>query len=548
MQRETRLSFREAPLTKRLLTSPPAQRSPDETESLALQARAPRSAWDIPVPLVCLFASLAAAVWMTSVFTKPQMWFDEVATRAAVSRSLPELLNMLGTLDLVHGMYYVAMLAWTSVFGDSVASLRAPSVIAYSALVGVMGLIAAQYVPHRPRVAALCAAALTASLPGLHWTGMDARPYIFVVLAMACALYFAVVGRERSSTRNTAAMAVCLGLAISLSVMSVLALPAFVALRWTSRDRWWQALRPILAVAIVMAPFVLLASTQVGQVTWIKWVSIDLGDSVMRSQFFSSSRENYPPTDDDLLGRRVAQLIFGLAIVAALMFRKKLSTVLPLAILLVVPHVVLVSAHLYATPLYQSRYLLFTAPAVILLVVLGLMHLPWRSLAIALTVGCVIAQSSAISGGLTPDGKFRESYGDLAAIRNDTDRTYYAQEIARSVKFATITPGSPDAFSTGDPGPSGTLFGTGQEANPRQLRYSGTFAVYQTVQRRDWADEVSRLAEHARCTMTSAFETGRLIARRYDCPAATPMTSERPPASPSPQPGRNLQEPESATP
>lgn len=547
MQRETHVTFRGAPHTKALLTSPPAQRGPDETERITTQAPSPRAVWDIPVPLVCLFASLAAAVWMTSVFTAPQMWFDEVATRAAVSRSLPELLDMLGTLDLVHGLYYIAMLAWTTVFGDSVASLRAPSVIAYSALVGVMGLIAAQYVPHRPRTAALCSAALTASLPGLHWTGMDARPYIFVALALAGALYFAVIGKERPSTKNTIAMAVCLGLAVSLSVMAVLALPAFVALRWTSRDKWWHAVRPILALAIVMAPFMLLAVTQVDQVTWIKWVPIDLGDSVMRSQFFSSSRETYPPTDDDLLGRRIAQLIFGLSLLAALMFRKTLSTVLPLVILLVVPHVVLVSVHLYATPLYQSRYLLFTAPAVILLVVLGLMHLPWRTLAVALTVVCVIGQSSAINGGLTPDGKFRESYGDLAAIRQDTDRTYYAQAIARSVKFATTAPGSPDAFATAEAGPSGTLFGTGQDASPQQLRYNGTFAVYQTVQRRDWTDEVNRLAELARCTMTSSFETGRLTARRYTCPTAS-RSSKEATTSPEPQQGRNLQAPQPSTP
>ena len=49
----------------------------------------------------------------------PSIWYDEAATITATTRSWPELWRMLGTVDAVHGLYYLLMHAWIDAVGEA---------------------------------------------------------------------------------------------------------------------------------------------------------------------------------------------------------------------------------------------------------------------------------------------------------------------------------------------------------------------------------------------------------------------------------------------
>jgi len=61
---------------------------------------------------------------------RPSFWFDEAATISAGSRSLPELWRLLGNIDAVHGLYYLLMHAWLTIFPATEFWLRLPSCLA----------------------------------------------------------------------------------------------------------------------------------------------------------------------------------------------------------------------------------------------------------------------------------------------------------------------------------------------------------------------------------------------------------------------------------
>ncbi len=48
---------------------------------------------------------------------RPSFWYDEAATiSASYSRSLAQLWQMMGNVDAVHGLYYVLMHGWFTIF------------------------------------------------------------------------------------------------------------------------------------------------------------------------------------------------------------------------------------------------------------------------------------------------------------------------------------------------------------------------------------------------------------------------------------------------
>ena len=65
---------------------------------------------------------------------RPSLWFDEGATiSASASRTLPELWQLLGHIDAVHGFYYLLMHGWFTVFPPTEFWSRVPSCLAIGA-------------------------------------------------------------------------------------------------------------------------------------------------------------------------------------------------------------------------------------------------------------------------------------------------------------------------------------------------------------------------------------------------------------------------------
>ena len=114
------------------------------------------------------------------------LWTDEAATISAATRSLPDLLRMLGTIDVVHGAYYAFMHFWTGIFGSlrSGCGCRArwPSGRRRSAVY----LLGSRW---SGRTAGVLAAVVFAVLPRVTYLGIEARPFAFATALAAWATY-----------------------------------------------------------------------------------------------------------------------------------------------------------------------------------------------------------------------------------------------------------------------------------------------------------------------------------------------------------------------
>src|SRR5215469_9730351 len=78
------------------------------------------------VAIIPALITLAVTIYQIQ---RPSLWRDEGATLAAIRRSLPQLVSMLGHQDVVHGAYYVFMWLETRVVGTSALALRFPSAL-----------------------------------------------------------------------------------------------------------------------------------------------------------------------------------------------------------------------------------------------------------------------------------------------------------------------------------------------------------------------------------------------------------------------------------
>ncbi|MEU5419883.1 hypothetical protein AB0G46_11580, partial [Streptomyces sp. NPDC020667] len=68
------------------------------------------------------------------------MWRDESATFQVSRRSVPQIWHLLGSVDAVHGLYYLLMHWVLAVRADEIA-LRLPSVAASAATAALVGAL-----------------------------------------------------------------------------------------------------------------------------------------------------------------------------------------------------------------------------------------------------------------------------------------------------------------------------------------------------------------------------------------------------------------------
>ena len=117
---------------------------PDPAAPGARRARlADGAAW---MPLIPALVTLAVALYQIQ---RPSLWRDEGATLAAVHRSLPQLLRMLGHTDVVHGAYYVLMWFETRAVGTSALALRFPSAVGMAVAAGFVAVLGRRLVSAR---------------------------------------------------------------------------------------------------------------------------------------------------------------------------------------------------------------------------------------------------------------------------------------------------------------------------------------------------------------------------------------------------------------
>jgi mannosyltransferase len=235
----------------------------------------PGPAW---LPLVPALVTLLVGLYK---ITGPSFTRDESATLAAVHRSFPQLVSMLGHVDVVHGAYYALIWVVVRVGGSGELALRLPSAIAMALAAAMVTLLGRRLVSSW---AGLAAGLTFAFLPQVSWFAENAREGA-VLTALACvASYCLLRALQTGALQQDAARGrwlagygvtlVALGLTNLFGLLLVVA--HAVTLAWSRREyrvdrgfvlRWAAA---VVGTVILVSPVAVVGYGQLHQIHWIK--------------------------------------------------------------------------------------------------------------------------------------------------------------------------------------------------------------------------------------------------------------------------------------
>ncbi|MCZ4509725.1 glycosyltransferase family 39 protein [Streptomyces sp. ActVer] len=318
------------------------------------------------------------------------MWRDEAVTFQVARRSLPQIWQLLHSVDAVHGLYYLLMHPVLAVHPGEVA-LRLPSLCAAAATAGLVAALGARLA--RPRVG-LWAGLLYAVTPMAGHFAQEGRSYALVAAGVAASTLLlarsvtADAGADGNADGNgggggdqedvpvglLARHARVVGwcayggvvavtvLLHEFAVLILLAHAATLALARMPRRVWRDWACAAGAVLLVLLPLALISSGQAEQVAWLRPPGGGTVERLLRS--FTG------PT----------QLVLGpylLLIALALRHpftpparRGELSLPAVALPLLLLPPAVLIAVSRH-WPLYDDRYVLYAVAGAPLLAAAG---------------------------------------------------------------------------------------------------------------------------------------------------------------------------------
>ena len=200
------------------------------------------------------------------------LWLDESATVAISAQHGAALWHAIGRDGGNMLGYYLLLHLLTDLFGHAPAVIRAPSAVGFVGTVAFVGLIARRLFDRRAALAAglLCAV----SVPLVFW-GQDARSYAVMTMFIAASFFALIVLLEGNGPRSrwsAAAYVVSIVLAIYMSFVAVLVVPAHLIVLVARRERARvRVVVSALAVAgVCCVPiFVLAVSRGSSQLFWV---------------------------------------------------------------------------------------------------------------------------------------------------------------------------------------------------------------------------------------------------------------------------------------
>jgi mannosyltransferase len=235
--------------------------------------------------IVAVFAAVVCAAGAA----RPSLWFDEAATISASTRSVPELWRLVHNIDAVHGLYYLVMHGWFTVFPATEFWSRLSSCLAVGIAAAGVVVVAKQF---STRTVAVGAGVVFAILPRVTWAGIEARSY---ALTAAAAVWLTVLV-VAAARRNAAALWPLYGLALVVStllnvfvVLMVLVHAVVVPVVANRRATvvWWAATSTV--AVLVVAPFLAFCRGQIAQVRWISPIDAGTVLDIAKEQYFDHS-------------------------------------------------------------------------------------------------------------------------------------------------------------------------------------------------------------------------------------------------------------------
>jgi mannosyltransferase len=360
-----------------------------------------------------LIVGVLAAVVSLAGAGRPSFWYDEAATiSASYSRSLPQLWQMLGNVDVVEGLYYLFMHGWFDVFPPTEFWSRAPSGLAVGAAAAGVVVLGRQFVS---RDAAVASGVICAILPRSTWAGIEARPY---ALSMMAAVWLTVLLVYAARDNGWAWLSYGTVMTISILFDLYLALLFFahVAFIWAFQRS--KTVRVRFAVTSTVAccvttPFIVAAAGQAHQISWIAPIGHRTIEDVSIQQYFERSPAFA------LLSALVVAAAIVLWLRASAQLTDSGRQLLTLATAwLLIPTALIVVWSAFVHPIYTPRYLAFTAPAMALILGICIAAVASRPRVAAALVGlfAVAAVPNYVLAQRNPYAKYGMDYSQVANL------------------------------------------------------------------------------------------------------------------------------------
>ena len=377
-------------------------------------------------------------------------WGDETDTVSAVSRSVPQLVRLLGHIDAVHGLYYLLLWPVATVAGTGELAMRLPSVLAMAGAAAGVSVIARRLAGRR---AGLYAGLVFAVLPTVSLQGQDARPYAVVTAAAVLASYLLIRAAGDPRARWLAGYGLSIVLVGYLQMFGLLLAAAHLVtlaglswrraaaaggrpwltwrgLTWRGPARRW--LVTFTAAGVALLPLLIIGWAQRAAIAWITrpgWSAAGGAVSSLAAGSLASvivlgllcalgvhggPRGRWPVQADQPVppwAAAAGSRVLGWLAVPWLL--------LPPAVLLVVSQV---------KPVYNGRYITYCLPAVALLAGCGLAALrqPVRAGALALVVALAVPPQLALRA---PDGGIRAAAQFLRGHEQPGDAIIYPDSL-----------------------------------------------------------------------------------------------------------------------
>ncbi|MFM9918492.1 glycosyltransferase family 39 protein [Lacisediminihabitans sp. H27-G8] len=370
---------------------------------------------------LALFLGAAATAVSASGSWIPSLWGDEAASVLSAERSLPSLFRMLGSVDAVHGTYYLFLHFWVQAFGASPFSVRFPSAIAVG--IAVAGVVVLGSRLGGIRVAVF-AGIIALMLPRITYMGEEARGYAMSTAAVVwlTILLLHIVGRDRPEKRLWVVYAVGLAACGYLFLFSLLIVVAHAVVVLSQRRptllRGWA--RATLGGILIAGPVIGFGIGESGQIAFLASRDSTNIRTLVVTQWFGNN----------LLAIVAWTLIAASIIVWTVVSRRNRSWVggpnpdptsgartpalVPLAAtwLLGPPAILLAVNSVHAV--YSSRYLSFAVPAAALLIGWLLARIRPRIFGIGLLVAVIGASSISYLSERTPFAKNNSDWAQIA--------------------------------------------------------------------------------------------------------------------------------------